>query len=120
MTQLEKQALACEMVGDGQLPNKFFVTTSPRILEVHDFGELNHALLDGFSEEDSETEVFETYEEAKQYFESLELDHYAGVGQILLEDRLTGIIIERSLEKIISVDYTQREFNDAKQFGYEK
>jgi len=120
MTQAEKKALATEMVGDGQLPNKFFVTTGPYILEVYDFGENNHTLLDGFSQEDCETEVFDTYEEAKEYFESLELDHYSGVGQILLEDRLTGVIIERSLEKIISVDYTQREFNDAKQFGYEK
>jgi len=120
MTQTEKKALATEMVGDGQTPNKFFVTTLPNITVVEDFGDVNHELLDGFSEEDTETEVFDTYEEAKEYFESLELDHYSGVGQILLEDRLTGIIIERSLEKIVSFDYTQREFNDAKQFGYEK
>jgi hypothetical protein len=120
MTQEEKKLLACQIIGDGQTPNKFFVTTAPWVTVVEDFGSIDHQILDGWEESDTETEVFETYEEAKEYFENIELDHYSGVGQILLEDRLTGIIIERSLEKIVSVDYTQREFNDAKQFGYEK
>jgi hypothetical protein len=120
MTPAEKKALATKMVGDGQLPNKFFVTTGPWITVYEDFGQVDQEILDGYEVGDTETEVFDTYEEAKEYFEGIELDHYSGVGQVLLEDRLTGVIIERSLEKIISVDYSQREFNDAKQFGYEK
>lgn len=120
MTQAEKKALAREVVGDGQLPNKFFVTTGPWINVVEEFGDIVCELIDGYSGEDSETEVFDTYEDAKKYFDNLELDHHSGVGQILLEDRLAGVITERSLEKIFTVDYTQREFNDAKRFGYEK
>lgn len=120
MTQPEIKALASEIIGDGQLPNKFFVTTAPWVTIVDEFGDQGFEMLEGFNESDIWTEVFDTYEDANKYFESIELDIYHGTAQILLEDRKTGVIKEVSLEKVIKVDYVQTGHSNAKLFGYEK
>lgn len=120
MTNQEKKDLASEIVGDGKTPNKFFVTTGPWVTSVDEYGDQESKLLDGYSWLDTDTEVFDTYEDANKYFHSIELDIYEGVSQVLLEDRLTGIIKDVHLEKIVKVDYMQTGHNDAKQFGYEK
>ena len=120
MTNLEKKQLASEIVGDGQLPNKFFVTTGPWVTIVDEYGDRESELLDGYTENDTVTEVFDTYEDANKYFSSIELDIYDGTTQILLEDRLTGVIKEECLEKIVKIDYMQGGYSDAKIFGYEK
>ena len=39
MTQSEIKTLASEIIGDGQLPNKFFVTTSPFVINVGEDGD---------------------------------------------------------------------------------
>jgi hypothetical protein len=120
MTQAEKRELASEIIGDGQLPNKFFVTTGPYVTIVDEFGDHESEMLEGFSDIDVWTEVFDTYEDANKYFESIELDIYDGTAQILLEDRKTGVIKETRLEKVVKVDYVQNGYSDAKTFGYEK
>lgn len=120
MTQSEIKKLASEIIGDGQLPNKFFVTTSPWVTIVDEFGDQEFELLDGFYEGDTWTQVFDSYEEANKHFENIELDIYDGTAQIMLEDRLTGVIKEVSLEKVIKVDYVQTGHSEAKTFGYEK
>lgn len=119
MTQDEIKALASEIVGDGQTPNKFFVTTSPfvRVTDDHD---TDSELLDGFSTEDFETQVFDTFEEAKRYYDEVELDSYCGIGTVIIEDRKTGTICERYLEKYVTVEYNQNEIDDSKYFGYVK
>jgi hypothetical protein len=120
MTQAEKRELASEIIGDGQLPNKFFVTTAPYVTIVDEFGDQDSEMLEGFSDIDVWTEVFDTYEDANKYFESIELDIYDGTAQILLEDRKTGVIKEVGLQKVVKVDYVQNGYSDAKTFGYEK
>jgi hypothetical protein len=120
MTQAEKKELASEIIGDGQLPNKFFVTTGPWVTIVDEYGDQESELLEAFNEGDSWTEVFDTYEEANKHFESIELDIYDGTAQVLLEDRLTGVIKETRLERIVKIDYMQTGHSDAKLFGYEK
>jgi hypothetical protein len=120
MTQSEIKALASEIIGDGQLPNKFFVTTGPWVTIVDEFGDQESELIDGFYESDTWTQVFDTYEEANKHFESIELDIYDGTAQILLEDRLTGVIKDVSLEKVVKIDYVQTGHSLAKMFGYEK
>ena len=120
MTNLEKKMLASEIVGDGHLPNKFFVTTGPWVTIVDEYGDQESELLDGYSENDTVTEVFDTYEDADKYFSSIELDIYDGTAQILLEDRLIGVIKDVYLEKIVKVDYMQCGHSEAKRFGYEK
>jgi hypothetical protein len=120
MTQAEKKLLATQIVGDGQSPNKFFVTTSPYVTIVDELGERDSEMLEGFTNDDIWTEVFDTYEEAKEHFDRIELDHYHGICQIMLEDRLTGVIKETGLEKMVTVRYTQVGYDDSKRFGYEK
>ena len=120
MTNQEKKLLASEIIGDGQMPNKFFVTTGPWVTVVDEYGDRDSELLEGYTKNQSVTEVFDTYEEANEYFQRIELDIYDGTTQILLEDRLTGVIKEECLEKIIKVDYIQSGYSDAKRFGYEK
>jgi hypothetical protein len=120
MTQAEIKALASEIIGDGQLPNKFFVTTGPWVTIVDEFGDQESELLDGFNESDTWTQVFDTYEEANKHFQNIELDIYDGTAQVLLEDRLTGVIKETRLEKVMRVDYVQTGHSEAKYFGYEK
>jgi len=122
MTQKEIKALASEIVGDGQMPNKFFVTTSPYVMNVGEFGDRDFELLENFTKNDSWTQVFDTYEEANKYFNDVELDEWAGIGQVYLEDRLSGTIKESYLEKIIKVVYERSDLghSDAKAFGYEK
>lgn len=120
MTQAEKKLLATQIVGDGQSPNRFFVTTSPYVTIVDEFGDHDSEMLKGFNDDDVWTEVFDTYEEANKHFENIELDIYDGIAQIMLEDRLTGVIKEVSLEKVMKVDYVQTGNSDAKLFGYEK
>jgi hypothetical protein len=120
MTQAEIKALASEIIGDGQLPNKFFVTTSPWVTIVDEYGDQDSELLDGFRPSDTWTQVFDTYEEANDHFQKIELDIYDGTAQVCIEDRLTGQIKEISLQKVIKVDYIQTGNSDAKLFGYEK
>ena len=120
MTQKEIKKLASEIIGDGQSPNKFFVTTAPYVTIVDESGERESEMLEGFTEDNIWTEVFDTYEEAKEFYDLTELDHYNGVCQIVLEDRLTGVIKETGLEKVVTIKYTQVGYDDAKQFGYEQ
>lgn len=120
MTNAQVQAMAREMVGDGQSPNKFFVTSSPYYLEVDEFGDSESMLLDGFEHGDSEARVFDTLEDAEAYYETIDLDIYEGVGSVMIEDRQTGVIKEKTLEKIVRVEYMLREHDDTKRFGYKK
>jgi hypothetical protein len=121
MTQKEIKALASEIIGDGQTPNKFFVTTGPWVTVVDEFGNQESQLLDGFTEEDSFTKVFDTYEEAEEYYNEVDIDiWYNGIGSVMIEDRKTGTIKEMSLQKIVTTSYSLIEHDDSKQFGYKK
>lgn len=121
MTQQEIQKLASEIIGDGQLPNKFFVTESPMILVTSEFGERDHDYIEGYENSDPTTfGPFDTYEEALAAYDEVDLDIYEGIGSVVIEDRLTGQIKEKTLEKIVRIDYSYVEYDDAKRFGYTK
>lgn len=121
MTNQEVMKLATEHVGDGQEPNMFFVTTSPYYTTVDEFGDRDSERFEGFESGDStETLLFNTYAEAESYFDEVELDVWDGIGSVMIEDRLTGQIAEKTLERRVKVDYIQTEHNDAKYFGYKK
>jgi hypothetical protein len=120
MTKAAIKVFASKVIGDGQMPNKFFVTTSPWINIVDEFGDIQFELLDGYTENDTQIQVFDTYEEANDHFQRIELDIYDGTAQVCIEDRLTGQIKQISLQKVIKVDYIQTGNSDAKLFGYEK
>lgn len=121
MTNSEIKALASEVIGDGQNPNMFFVTHGPYVMTVDEYGDVEHELIDGFPEEATYTSgPYNTYEEAKKAYDDIELDIYEGVGQVFIEDRLTGVITEKFLSKQVRIDYSFLEHDDAKQFGYIK
>lgn len=120
MTNQEAQKLARELVGDGQDPNMFFVTSGPYYYETDEFGNIESILLDGFTHNDTYTKVFNTLEEAEQYYDEIDLDIYEGVGQVMIEDRKTGVIKEKILEKIVKIEYSFTERDDTKYFGYKK
>ena len=121
MTQQEIKKLASEIIGDGQLPNKFFVTESTNILVTNEFGDKDYETIEGYEEEPSYTYgPFDTLEEALAAYDEADLDIYEGVGCICIEDRLTGQIKEKTLEKIIRTDYSYVEYDNTKLFGYKK
>ena len=121
MTQQEVKKLASEIIGDGQLPNKFFVTESSNILVTDEFGDKNYEILPGYEEEPSYTfGPFDTLEEALAAYDDADLDIYEGIGSVVIEDRLTGQIKEKTLEKIVRTDYSYVEYDDTKRFGYTK
>jgi hypothetical protein len=120
MTQQEIKALASEIIGDGNTPNKFFVTTSPYFYEIDEFGGGQHKLLDGYDSDETLTYVYDTLEEAEDMYDELELDIYEGIGSVVIEDRLSGQIKEKSLQAIVTVEYSMIENDDTKYFGYKK
>ena len=75
-------------------------------------------MLDGFTDNHVETTIFDTLEDAEKYYNDIELDIYDGVGQIMIEDRMTGVIKEKTLEKVVRVEYSMIEVDDTKRFGY--
>lgn len=121
MTNQEAKKLARELVGDGQDPNMFFVTSGPYYYEVDEFGDIeSSSLLDGYNHNDTETKVFDTLEEAEEYYDTVDLDVYEGIGQVMIEDRKTGVIKEKGLQKIVKIEYSFTESDDTKRFGYKK
>jgi hypothetical protein len=122
MTNKEAKELAAQIVGDGQKPNKFFVTTYPYIVITDECGDMHtDQLIDGYTDEDVVTKVFETYEDAEDYLDNVvDFDIDNGVGSAIIEDRLTGAINEIYLEKVVEVTYHMRQINDAKRYGYTK
>jgi hypothetical protein len=120
ITNEEAKQMATEMVGDGQSPNRFFVTTSGYYTVYDEGGNPESEMLDGYEESDSETRVFDTFEEAERCYNDVDLDIYNGVGSVMIEDRTTGTIKEKSLTKVVKVDYSMIEHDDSKFFGYKK
>ena len=119
LTQVQINELAKEIVGDGKDPNKFFVTVSP-YFAVNSNDAFESELLDGYTKEDTETRLFDTFKQANEYYNSVDLDPYAGVGTVMIEDRKTGTIKQKELSKVVRVDYSYNEYDDSKQFGYTK
>lgn len=108
MTQKEIQKLATEIVGDGQQPNKFFVSINPYFIDGKDEG---FTPLEGFGDKDSSIYVFDTLEEALVCYNNNELDPEYGVGTVTIEDRLTGTVKEKQLELYMKPTWVNREYN---------
>ena len=126
LTEAQIKELAREIIGDGKDPNKFFVTVSPYFTVDNDEHgdpynmELESELLDGYTKEDTETRLFDTFEQANEYYKSIDLDPHEGIGQVIMEDRKTGVIKQKELTKVVRVDYSYGEIDDSKIFGYTK
>lgn len=112
MTQSEIKEMAKNMVGDGQSPNKYFVTYSPTIEVVNDYRSENieYEYAKGFDESDQVIEVFDTYEDAIAYYENIDLDQRDGVCCATIEDRMAGTVRQKILQKVVSIEYSQIEY----------
>lgn len=119
LSEAQIKELAREIIGDGKDPNKFFVTVSP-YFTVENEDDFESELLDGYTDKDTETRLFDTFEQANEYYDSIDLDPYAGVATVMIEDRKTGTIKQKELTKVVRVDYSYCEINDSKIFGYTK
>ena len=117
MTQQEIKQLGFDTIGDGREPNLFFVTTSAWMLA--NGGEDSYKLIDGFDDEKLYTQLFDNYEEAKRYYNGVNLDEAFGIGTVTLEDRKSGVIAEKRLRKAVSVEYTHEEQDECEALGYE-
>jgi len=112
--QEKAKKLASKFIGDGESPNKFFVTTGPYVrLETNgEFGE-DYRIIEGFTTWDSETfGPFSNYDDALEFYTGIELDADFGVGQVFIEDRQVGTIREKFLKEKIAVTYVEDEVND--------
>ena len=119
MNQAEIKKLASEIIGDGQDPNKFFVTFSPYIqVETDGDFEYDSEILEGYGEDDTITSVFDSYEDANNYYDSIDLDPHEGRGSVMIEDRKTGTIKEKMITKVLVIDYSYNEYDHSKMFGY--
>lgn len=103
--------LAREMVGDGQSPNKYFVTHGPFYLEFDEYEP-----IDGFhTEQESVTYgPFDTVEEAYEKYDSIHLDLDDRVGQAFIEDRQTGMVAEKYLRRRLIERYEEDGWDESK------
>lgn len=126
LSQEQINELAMQIIGDGKDPNKFFVTVSPYFtVDNNEFGrpanmEFETELLDGYTDKDKEIRFFDTFEQANEYYNSVDLDPHSGVGTVVIEDRKTGTIKQKELTKVVRIDYSYCEIDDSKIFGYTK
>lgn len=117
MTQQEIKEMARTMVGDGGMPNMWFVTTGPYYRPNVSDPDWEFELLDGYTEKDTYTYgPFDTYEEAVDCFEAEMLDADDGVGQVFIEDRKCGTVREKWLTKRLVVEYEEDDVDHSKLF----
>lgn len=110
MNQAEIKNLASQIVGDGESPNKYFVTHSAYCNVVDDDGEVDMQLIDGFSDDATTFGPFETYKEALEKFNDIDVDEDLGIGHVMIEDRLVGTLIEKGLELRMVKKYNTYEY----------
>jgi hypothetical protein len=110
-TQEEIKKLATEVIGDGGKPNLWFVTQSPycKARDYYEYHSMDDELLPGYNDHDCYTEVFESYEEAVEALEDIELDPELGVGTVCIEDREIGVVREKWLVKKVIICYEEDE-----------
>lgn len=91
--------MAQKMVGDGKSPNKYFVTHSPFYMpKDSEMGRLE--LIPGFEGyEEGSTVMFDDKQKALEYYRDIELKFSNGVGHIMIEDRIVGVLCERFLRE---------------------
>lgn len=113
MTQTEIQELARNIIGDGQSPNKWFVTQSAYVKYYVSDWEMDSKLLQGHSDTDIYTQVFDSYEDALEAYDDIYLDPDLGIGSVMIEDREIGVVREKWLTEKVVIDYVEDEHDDS-------
>lgn len=86
-----------KIVGDGQKPNRWFVSFSPYFMkEVNNCWEYHR--FEGTLDSDTTTYgPFPSLEEAEVCFNNVDLDVDSKIGSKMIEDRMTGVVKELNL-----------------------
>ena len=117
-TNEKAKAMAKEIVGDGQTPNLWFVTSGPYVA-VHD-GDMSYdfELIEGYDENKDTCTYgpYESYEAALRAYNKIELSFDYGVGQAFIEDRECGTVTEKWLYKRVRTEYVEDEYDNSKRF----
>jgi len=96
--------LAVKLVGDGKTPNKYFVTVGYGWYKPSN----NEEMIQVKNSLDSVTMLFNTREAAEHCYNGLRIPtnikEVTGetIGQVMIEDRLTGVIKEKFIDQLSS------------------
>jgi hypothetical protein len=98
-----------KIVGDGQKPNRWFVTFSPNFMKEVE-GCWEYEQFEGTTESDYTTYgPFSSLEQAEVCFDNIELDADTKIGSKCIEDRMTGVVKELNLyqqpAKVTYIEY---------------
>lgn len=96
LTNAEAEEMAKEMVGDGGSPNRYFVTATPYCYTNPDDTEMS-PMVDNPSRHLTVTRAFDSLEAATEYYEDVSLSVPMSIGNVMIEDRQTGMIHEKFL-----------------------
>jgi hypothetical protein len=94
--------LASLLIGDGKKPNKWFVTIAYGWYEPKGDNEQTD-MIQADNSLDSVTILAESKTQAFELFDSIKLDRHIKkvtgntIGQVIVEDRLNGVVIEKKL-----------------------
>ena len=112
LTEQDVRALACDIVGDGDDLNIWFVTESSYIKEIDEYGDYQIKTLPEHEDGSVTTHgPFLTYQEACETYELIYLDSDYGVGSVNIEDRQTGLVKEKFLfqQTKLVTEFIERE-----------
>jgi len=107
---LNEQAI--NEVGDGQLPNKFFVSVSNAVAYKNADGEMDFKPINGTKYRSAMIEVFLSEKAAKDAAEAINLDPDHEICSVTVEDRMTGQVYDRHIVEKVEVTYETEEVND--------
>lgn len=107
MSNEKAREMARTMVGDGLLPNKYFVTRGPWCYVNP--GDEEMSMIPGFVVLGHEpigvvTKVFDSIEDAENEFHEINLSLDDGIGYVMIEDRLIGIVRDKWLRATVSYE----------------
>lgn len=102
------------IVGDGKLPNRWFVTITPNYYVQNpedptcwDIEEFEKA-----TEADTVTYgPFSSFEEALVLYDNTDLDADLLIGSVMIEDRLEGIVKDKNLYKVVKTTTEYLDYN---------
>ncbi len=109
-THIEKlEELAKKQVGDGKLPNKYYISVSNQILrpDPDNDNATEYYPAAGTNYRSCMVDCVDSLEDAEDAAEAIILDFDTEVCSVQIEDRLTGQVYERTLEQRVKIEYKE-------------
>lgn len=102
------------IVGDGKLPNRWFVTISPNYYVQNPDDNTCWDIEEFPSATEADTVTygpFSSLEEAQTLYENTDLDAGLLIGSVMIEDRLQGIVKDKNLYKVVKTTIEYLDYN---------